>query len=145
MGVSVTALARSNAAATDASATGAGITRKPGQAPIVIYIAGSGRSGSTMLERVLGEMPGFVNVGELIDLFRHVERHGERCGCGEPFADCPFWASVGKRAFGGWDTESVAGVRMLLSQVSRQRRMPQLLMMRLASGDFREHVTAYGV
>ena len=51
--------------------------------PVVIYIAGSGRSGSTMLERALGEMPGFVNVGELIDLFRHVARQGERCGCGE--------------------------------------------------------------
>ena len=97
-----------------------------------------------MLERVIGEMPGFVNVGELIDLFRHVARHGERCGCGEPFADCPFWTSVGKRAFGGWDTESVAEVRTLLSQVSRQRRMPQLLTMRLAGRDFREHVAAYG-
>ena len=97
-----------------------------------------------MLERVLGEIPGFVNVGELIDLFRHAARHGERCGCGEPFADCPFWTSVGKRAFGGWGTESVAEVRTLLSQVSRQRRMPQLLAMQLAGGDFREHVTAYG-
>jgi len=97
-----------------------------------------------MLERVLGEIPGFVNVGELIDLFRHTARHGERCGCGEPFADCPFWTSVGKRAFGGWDTESVAEVRTLLSQVSRQRRMPQLLGMRLAGRDFREHVAAYG-
>jgi hypothetical protein len=30
----------------------------------VIYIAGSGRCGSTLLERVLGEIPGYVNVGE---------------------------------------------------------------------------------
>jgi len=43
---------------------------RPPPGPPVMYIAGSGRSGSTMLERVLGEMPGFVNVGELIDLFR---------------------------------------------------------------------------
>ena len=82
MGVSVTALARSNAAATDASATAAGVTREPGQAPIVVYIAGSGRSGSTLLERALGEIPGFVNVGELIDLYRRVADHGELCGCG---------------------------------------------------------------
>jgi hypothetical protein len=27
---------------------------------------GSGRSGSTLLERALGEIPGFVNVGELV-------------------------------------------------------------------------------
>ena len=132
------------AQADERAGVAAHLAEAPDDVPPVIYIAGSGRSGSTMLERVLGEIPGFVNVGELIDLFRHVARHGERCGCGEPFADCPFWTSVGKRAFGGWDTESVAGVRTLLSQVSRQRRMPQLLMMRLAGGDFREHVAAYG-
>ena len=76
--------------------------------PIVIYIAGSGRSGSTMLERVLGEMPGFVNVGELIDLFRRTAPRGERCGCGLAFADCPFWIGVGERAFGGWDGDQLA-------------------------------------
>src|SRR5499427_9656408 len=100
---------------TRSAAAAAHALRAPSGAPTVVYIAGSGRSGSTMLERVLGEIPGFVNVGELIDLFRHVARHGERCGCGELFADCPFWTSVGKRAFGGWDTESVAEVRTLLS------------------------------
>jgi hypothetical protein len=137
--------ARNGATAADERAAGtARAAQPPDGTPPVIYIAGSGRSGSTMLERVLGEIPGFVNVGELIDLFRHAARHGERCGCGELFADCPFWTSVGKRAFGGWDTESVAEVRTLLSQVSRQRRMPQLLTIRLASRDFREHVAAYG-
>jgi hypothetical protein len=132
------------AAADERSAVTGRAAQPPGSTPPVIYIAGSGRSGSTMLERVLGEIPGFVNVGELIDLFRHVASHGERCGCGELFADCPFWTSVGKRAFGGWDTESVAEVRTLLRQVSRQRRMPQLLTIRLASRDFRKHVAAYG-
>jgi hypothetical protein len=136
--------AHNAAAADERAAATARAAQPPDSTPPVIYIAGSGRSGSTMLERVLGEIPGFANVGELIDLFRHVARHGERCGCGELFADCPFWTSVGKRAFGGWDTESVAEVRTLLSQVSRQRRMPQLLTIRLASRDFREHVAAYG-
>src|SRR5260370_24563179 len=76
-----------------------------GEAPravTVIYIAGSGRSGSTLLERTLGEISGFVNVGELIDLFRRTVFQGERCGCGQNFCDCSFWAGVGKRAFIGW-------------------------------------------
>jgi len=68
--------------------------------PPVVYVAGSGRSGSTILERVLGQMPGFVNVGELIDLYRRPPE-GERCGCGLAFTACPFWLGVGKRAFGG--------------------------------------------
>src|SRR5262252_9835277 len=113
MGVSVTALAGSNAAATDAGTTAVGITRKPGQAPIVLYIAGSGRSGSTLLERALGEIPGFVNVGELIDLYRRVAEHGERCGCGQEFARCPFWSRVGERAVGGWQEQKLTATRDL--------------------------------
>jgi Sulfotransferase family len=144
MGVSVTALARSNAAATDASATAVGITRKPGQAPIVVYIAGSGRSGSTLLERALGEIQGFVNVGELIDLYRRVADHGERCGCGQEFAQCPFWSQVGERAVGGWQEQKLVVTRDLQGKVARQRRMPRLLAMPLAGSRFRTEVNAYG-
>jgi hypothetical protein len=144
MGVSVTALAGSNAAETDASTTAAGITRKPGQAPIVLYIAGSGRSGSTLLERALGEIPGFVNVGELIDLYRRVAEHGERCGCGQEFAQCPFWSQVGERAVGGWQEQKLAATRDLQGKVARQRRMPRLLAMPLAGSRFRADVAAYG-
>jgi hypothetical protein len=144
MGVSVTALAGSNAAETDASTTAAGITRKPGQAPIVLYIAGSGRSGSTLLERALGEIPGFVNVGELIDLYRRVAEHGERCGCGQEFAQCPFWSQVGERAVGGWQEQKLAATRDLQGKVARQRRMPRLLAMPRAGSRFRADVAAYG-
>ena len=145
MGVSVTALAKSMAAATDASAAAVGITRKPGQGPIVVYIAGSGRSGSTLLERALGEIPGFVNVGELIDLYRQVAAQGERCGCGQPFAQCPFWSRVGDRAFDGWQEQKLAATSQLQGKVARQRRMPRLLAMRLAGARFRAEVAAYGV
>ena len=63
--------------------------------PTVVYIAGSGRSGSTLVERVLGGIPGMTNVGELIDLARRTAPAGERCGCGLAFGDCPFWTKVG--------------------------------------------------
>jgi hypothetical protein len=109
----------------------------------VIFIAGSGRSGSTMLERVLGEMPGFVNVGELIDMFRRAHE-GERCGCGQPFTGCPFWTAVGRQAFGGWDTGELAAVARLQDKVARQRYMPKLLAPRLAGQNFRSDVAAYG-
>ena len=53
----------------------------PGPGPTVIFIAGSGHSGSTLLERILGAMPGLVNVGELYNLYRrHDAPHQERCG-----------------------------------------------------------------
>ena len=112
--------------------------------PTVVYLAGSGRSGSTLLERTLGEMPGFVNVGELIDLFRRVAPDGERCGCGQPFADCPFWAKVGAQAFGGWDAGLLANTRQLQRQVARQRHLPRLLAVRFAGPGFRDAVNSYG-
>lgn len=95
--------------------------------PQVLYITGSGRSGSTLLERILGEVPGFVNVGELIGLFRWIAPADERCGCGERFSACPFWQQVGERAFGGWSPERIARIAQLQHQVARQRRLPQLL------------------
>jgi hypothetical protein len=82
----------------------------PAGVPTVIYVAGSGRSGSTLLERTLGEITGFVNVGELIDLFRRVVREGERCGCNEPFESCPFWSGVGREILDGWDPDEVDAV-----------------------------------
>lgn len=91
--------------------------------PIVVYIAGSGRSGSTLLERTLGAIPGWVNVGELIDLFRRVAVADELCGCGLAFSACPFWAEVGSRAFGGWPAEVLEEFTGLQNRVARQRRM----------------------
>jgi glycosyltransferase involved in cell wall biosynthesis len=113
-------------------------------APVVIYIAGSGRSGSTILERTLGEMPGFVNVGELIDLFWRVAPRSERCGCGQVFASCPFWTGVGARAFGGWESEHLAAVHRLQSRVARQRHLPRLVALSHSGRDFRADVTSYG-
>jgi hypothetical protein len=112
--------------------------------PTIIYIAGSGRSGSTLLERILGGMPGAVNVGELIDLFRRTAPRGERCGCGLAFADCPFWAGVGQRAFGGWQEGQLAAVHRLQIRIARQRHLARLLAMPLAGRGFRADVARYG-
>ena len=118
--------------------------QSPGQTPPILYIAGSGRSGSTLLERLIGEMPGFVNVGELIDLFRGAIPRGERCGCGLPVASCPFWTGVAQRAFGGWETAGAAALHSLQARVARQRRIPRLLAMRMTGQGFKSDIAAYG-
>ena len=112
--------------------------------PTVIYIAGSGRSGSTLLERALGEIPGFANVGELIDLLRRDASRAERCGCGRRFAQCPFWASVGKRAFGDWTGARIADMHPLQRRVAQQRYLPRLLVMPLAGAGLRADAARYG-
>lgn len=111
----------------------------PQPRPHVVYLAGFGRSGSTILERVLGAVPGWTNVGELVDLSRSVYANDERCGCGEPFRRCPFWVAVGKHAYGdsqGWNDADMARVSQLRLAVARQRNIPRLLA--LASGRSRD-------
>lgn len=122
---------------------GRAVADAAGPAPTVIYIAGSGRSGSTLLERAVGELPSAVNVGELIDLFRRTVSR-ERCGCGQAFMSCPFWVSVGERAFGGWPDALIAEVSRLQRRVSRHRRMPRLLAILLTGRGFRADVARYG-
>jgi hypothetical protein len=93
----------------------------------VVYLGGFGRSGSTLVERMLGAAPGWVNVGELVDLARSVAPADELCGCGAPFSSCPFWTRVGERAFGGWTEDVLARLAGLQRAAARQRHLPGLL------------------
>lgn len=58
----------------------------------VLFIMGPARSGSTLLAMLLGEIEGFVNVGELLALGKG--RPAEWCGCGKVFTECAFWAPL---------------------------------------------------
>ncbi len=92
----------------------------------ILYLGGLGRSGSTLIERLLGELPGVCAVGEVVHMWRRGVVEGERCGCGEPFGECPFWRLAGKAAFGGWDRLDVDRVAALRGAVDRTRFVPQL-------------------
>lgn len=60
----------------------------------VLYILGRGRSGSTILANVLGEIPGFFSAGEIRYLWDPVVTHGGACGCGAPIHQCEVWSPV---------------------------------------------------
>ena len=94
---------------------------------IVVYLGGFGRSGSTLVERMLAVAPGWVNVGELVDLARSVAPSDELCGCGRPFSRCPMWADVGELAFGGWSPSVLDSLVALHRSAARQRHLPGLL------------------
>jgi hypothetical protein len=94
--------------------------------PTVLYLGGLGRSGTTLLERLLGELPGAVSLGEVVHLWERGVVAGENCGCGKPFRDCPFWSKVGEVAFGGWDRFDIERFRALRESVDRTRFIPTL-------------------
>lgn len=89
--------------------------------PIVLYIAGSGRSGSTLLERLLGQFGSVATLGEVHHMWLRAVGKDEQCGCGQPFSECAFWIQIGQKAFGGWDHVSIDEVERLKSTVDRQR------------------------
>jgi len=92
----------------------------------VLFLGGLGRSGTTVIERVLGELPGAVSVGELVHLWRRAVLDDEKCGCGHAFSACPFWQGVGERAFGGWDAALAERMEELRPRVDRTRFIPRL-------------------
>jgi len=94
----------------------------------VIYLGGLGRSGSTLLERLLGELPGVSAAGEIVHLWQRGVAENERCGCGLDFSACDFWKQVGKEAFGGWDKIDTGQIGRLKDAVDRTRQMPRLLL-----------------
>ncbi len=90
------------------------------------FIGGTGRSGSTLLSRVLGSVPGLCSVGELHWLWSYGVINNRSCGCGRNFADCPFWTAVGRRAFGGWEHLDAPRANALRRDLTRNARTPQL-------------------
>jgi hypothetical protein len=94
----------------------------------VLYIGGLGRSGSTLLDRILGRLDGVCSVGELVHLWERGLRQDHRCGCGRAFSGCPFWRRVGERAFGGWHTLDVDEVLALKGSVDRNRYLPLMVL-----------------
>lgn len=92
----------------------------------VLFIGGLGRSGSTLIERLLNELPQTWAVGETIHLWERGVRDRERCGCGLSFDQCPQWNAVGEVAFGGWSRVDLNRIISLRWSVDRSRRMPQI-------------------
>ncbi len=72
-----------------------------GQQVKVLYIAGHGRCGSTILGQALGEVEGFTHVGELLELWDAIASGKDPCGCGAPLVACNMWGDVLKAAYGG--------------------------------------------
>ncbi|QDU67147.1 sulfotransferase family protein [Engelhardtia mirabilis] len=66
----------------------------------LVYVLSNGRSGSTLLDLLLGSHAEAWSVGELQVLPWELEEHRDPCGCGRFLDECDFWAPLTEgRAF----------------------------------------------
>lgn len=64
----------------------------------IIYIMGAGRSGTTLLSRMLGSLSGLINAGEALKYLHNHDFQNRNipCGCGKTIAECEYWRNVFK-------------------------------------------------
>lgn len=108
----------------------------------ILYIAGAGRSGSTLLERILGQLEGVINVGELRHAW-HRSPSAQRCGCGEMLSECSYWKEVMARADFPLDSEGFASLYTIQRKVDRIRFIPGMLNKSLAGDEFTRNHAIY--
>lgn len=108
----------------------------------VVYIAGTGRSGSTLVAQALALRSGAAHVGEVRYLWQRGVAENHLCECGQPFDRCDFWTEVLAKAYGD-DIAAVAGrITELGARVDRMRRIPQTMLR--VGHDFRAALAEYG-
>lgn len=100
----------------------------------VLFIGGAGRSGSTLLDLLLGEMPGFFSLGELDYIWERGFLEDQPCGCGRAFGSCGFWRSVIQH---GCNVSSAEANFKLQRSTARLRYTPQLLFSPVRTRKFR--------
>lgn len=60
----------------------------------IIFIAGYGRGGTTLLDIALGQHPKIFGAGEITALARQVWENAEYCACGKAVPECAVWNEV---------------------------------------------------
>jgi hypothetical protein len=93
----------------------------------VLYVAGTGRSGSTLLARILDRAEGVFAAGELRYVWQRGLLEDRLCGCGTPFSECPFWTEVMARAFGGGHDLDARRIVTDQRALTRLRQVPRIL------------------
>ncbi len=92
----------------------------------VIYLAGAGRSGGTILGHILGQVHSFFFGGELMQLWSPNLLTEKLCGCGTKLVDCETWKAIFRCAFGGLNKTDVDRFARLYADNTRTRHLPRL-------------------
>ncbi len=87
----------------------------------VLFVMGSGRSGSTMLDTILGNHRDAVSFGELCYAVDKAYLNGAYCACGEWGFACPFWTAVRREWAERTGTSNVARFAALVGGIESRK------------------------
>lgn len=93
----------------------------------VLYIAGEGRSGSTILGSLLGEISGFLFVGELMSIWKHFYIENNACTCGTLPSECSIWKQIIYEGFGHIDKQLAIKMEYYRRYYIKNRRIISFL------------------
>jgi hypothetical protein len=93
----------------------------------VLYVTGWGRSGSTLLDVLLGQVPGVFSAGEIVFLWSRGIGAGWRCGCGSEVLSCPVWSDVLADASATPPQDLARRMQDLERRLIRTRHLPSLI------------------
>ena len=79
----------------------------------ILYIAGWGRSGTTIVDNIFNSYASVFSTGELFYLWQRGFLHRRKCGCNVLFERCVLWRDILRAAFGDRipDPERVVGLQ----------------------------------
>ena len=101
------------------------MTVEKSEDPGILYIAGYGRSGSTLLDSLLNDHPSIFGGGEMMWLFQQAAENGN-CSCGRLQNDCGFWRDVLQRVACQVGHRDWAGAAQLTLKMERLRTISPL-------------------
>lgn len=94
----------------------------------VLYILGMTRSGTTILDRILGNIDGFFSLGEFYTIWDQYFSANRECGCEKAFRSCPLWQAVFNDVYGGFSQLDPKNLLDIQSHYFRTRHIPYSLL-----------------
>ncbi len=92
--------------------------------PEILYVMGTGRSGTTILEVLLTNDDGITGTGELKHIFRDAFVRDLQCSCGRSGHQCELWARVLHTS--GWSREDCETLRATVEQLEGHANFPSV-------------------
>ena len=65
--------------------------------PEIVYLSGYGRSGSTLLDRILSQHDNILSSGEIRHTLLNIQKKNVFCSCGNQISSCKIWRVLSDR------------------------------------------------